>query len=97
MANQPRRGLKTEWIKGLNPEEVKRFKELFSNSTLVLDKLRSICYNNIRKIENSSRAQYESPSWAYLQADNNGYARAYREMIELLSLTEEDRDPKTNG
>lgn len=96
MANQPRQ-LKTEWIKGLKPDEVKRFKELFSGSTLVLDKLREICYNNIRKIENQSRSQYESPSWAYLQADNNGYRRAYREMIELLSLTEEDREATTNG
>lgn len=32
-----------------------------------------------------ARTSYDSPSWAYVQADNNGYERAISEVISLLS------------
>ena len=44
-----------------------------------------------RKIEEAQRVAktkdlYESPAWAYYQADNNGVVRAYTEILTLLDL-----------
>ena len=30
-------------------------------------------------------SQYESPAWAYAQADRNGAKRAYRKLLKILS------------
>ena len=45
---------------------------------LIEDKIRSY------KSETLSKEGYQDPSWAYKQADANGYERAMREIISLL-------------
>jgi hypothetical protein len=37
----------------------------------------------------SKSSDYDSPSWAYKQADQNGYNRALNDIIQLLNLKEE--------
>lgn len=41
-------------------------------------------------LDTLSKVAYETPNWAYLQADAVGYARAYKEIIELLTLDQEE-------
>jgi hypothetical protein len=92
-----RQTIKTDWIAGLDATQKEKFIQLLHSSHQVIDKLREICYNRVVRTGSQGKAQYDCPSWAYLAADQNGYRRAYEEIIELLSLTEDDKEAITNG
>ena len=79
--------MQTKWFQHLKTQaEQEEFKKVVLNSNLVLDRLRDLCYNTIKNGEKSSLTDYDSPSWAYKQADQLGYNRAYQEIITLLDL-----------
>ena len=82
--------MKTMWLKGLSAKEQAEFKEIFSNSNFLLDKLRKILYtklDNTRKVRITS---YDVGSWSHPQAHQNGYIEALTDILTLLG------DPK-NG
>lgn len=82
--------MKTVWTQGLkNPTEKEEFEKTVYASKKVLDKLREIVYNKINAVEKTSPEDYKSPSWAYLQADRNGYRRALEEITSILTLDAE--------
>jgi hypothetical protein len=83
--------MKTIWTQHLNTqEEREEFKKTILGSTKVLDRLREILYNKVYTQEsNLPTADYDSPSWAYKQADRNGYLRAHKELLDLLVLTKD--------
>ena len=54
-------------IKGKDEQE--KYKKSVLGSKIVLDKAKVICYNKIRVGERSKLTDYDSPSWAYRQAD----------------------------
>ncbi len=74
------------WYSNLPKSEQEEFKKLVLGSRKVLDRLHEICYNTIQNGVVSSKTDYDSPSWAYLQADQNGYLRAYKEILQLVTL-----------
>lgn len=79
--------LKTTWTQDLKTaSEREEFTKVVLNSSLVLDKLRKIVYNRVISGEKVAPSDYDSPSWSHKQADSNGYARAYREILELLDF-----------
>ena len=80
-----------QWFSSLPKAEQEEFKKLVLGSQKVLDKLSEICYNTIKNGESPSTSDYDSPSWAFKQADRNGYMRAYREIISLLNISDKDR------
>ena len=45
----------------------------------------------------AARSNYESPSWAYAQADSIGYVRALHECIGMLSDEKEEKVKKPRG
>lgn len=79
--------VKTEWLRGLSPQEQDRFKNNVLSSKIVLDKLIEICYNIHKSLDKVSY-DYDSPAWAYKQAHVNGQKEMLEKIISLCTLTE---------
>jgi hypothetical protein len=79
------------WVSNLvSKEEQEQFEEKIKSSQIILDRLTEICYNMIKESENRDN-DYDSPSWAYKQADSNGYRRALENIIKLTTY-KSDKD-----
>ena len=80
--------MKTAWTKGLKGEQLSEMKVVFlQNNTL---RTRTLALLN-EKLENSRKQRvlsesYESPNWAYKQADASGYERALLEIMSLFTV-----------
>lgn len=82
-----------DWINHLkDPEERNRFKKyvygcrsLLERQTAILDRMESELDS-----QESDPSQYESPSWAALQADRNGFRRALRKIKKLNNLDQKE-------
>lgn len=85
--------MQVKWFNNLPSNQQEDFKKLVTGSHKVLDRLKEICYNTIQNGELTKQVDYDCPSWAYKQADLNGYLRAYREIAELATLSS-DKDRK---
>lgn len=79
--------MKTIWFMDLPKDEQEGFKREVKSAKNVLDKLEQIVQNRIKQIVITD--DYDSPSWAYKQADRNGYNRALTEIINILHLDQE--------
>lgn len=82
--------LSTQWLQGVHQAEHLKYKERVLSSKEVLDKLIEILYNKVQAQSSSSDNDYESPSWAYKQADKVGYTRALKEVIELCNVSDRE-------
>lgn len=78
--------MKTNWTKGLSEQDAEVFVNQFKESRLLRRRLSELVSEKIKVSHTESRkkANYESASWAYLQADAVGYERALFEIISLL-------------
>lgn len=82
-----------DWTHHLKDQEEKnRFKKYllscktaFERQTALIDKMESEL-----DTEESDPGQYNSPSWAALQADRNGYRRALRKIKKLNNLDQKE-------
>lgn len=74
------------WFKGLKTKEEKdrRKQEIISHSTFIED-LKELLQAEFRK---DKFEDYDSPSWAYKQADLNGYNRALTKVLSILNIEE---------
>lgn len=79
--------MKKTWTIGLSEQLAEEVKGNFKSSALIRARLSAILNERIvtKRTEATSKTSYDSPSWAYLQADANGYERALNEVISLLS------------
>jgi hypothetical protein len=78
--------MQSRWFMHLkNEKERTNFKEFVMSSSIVLDRLKEIVYNVIKESEIKT-SDYNSPSWAYLQAHQNGRREALEEIIKLITL-----------
>lgn len=72
-----------KWTKGTKGEaKDRRKKEVLSYRTAFED-LKEVL---VDLQENVGTPDYESPSWAFKQADINGYNRAIERVINLINL-----------
>lgn len=78
--------MKTIWTSGLSKDKASELKADFIHSVYLRQRLSEILQNRIESARDAvvSSSRYESPSWAYIQADNIGYERGLREIISLL-------------
>jgi len=76
-----------QWASHLkDPKEKEEFKALVLSTNAVRSRLSDI----IEKMkEKPKKADYTVGSWAYLQADSNGYNRALEEVQKFLGVEEE--------
>jgi len=79
--------VKTIWFMDLPKDEQEGFKKQVKSAKDVLEKLEQIVKHKIKEIVVSD--DYDSPSWAFKQADRNGYNRALTEIINILNLDQE--------
>lgn len=79
--------MKKSWTVGLEPDQKKLMEQYFKESPLLRERLVHLLENKVRvrETDSTSLACYESPSWAHVQADANGYKRALMEVVELIS------------
>ncbi len=80
--------MKSHWFKECKSKEDKeKVKQvLFSNRESLL-RLESILESMLK--ETPSSADYDSPSWAYKQADRIGYNRALNQVLDIINLDKE--------
>lgn len=86
--------MQTRWFSNVPKDEQEDLKKLVLGSTKVLDKLKEICYNMCIVGNQPDTQDYDSPSWAYKQADRIGYLRALREIISLVDVSDHDTKRK---
>lgn len=82
--------LATEWTKHLRDKEAKEdFERLLRNSTISLGRLREILEEKLEALDRSEvkTEVYDSPNWAYKQADVNGCRRILMNLIQMLEFT----------
>lgn len=78
--------MKTVWTSGMNEEQKEELKSSFYASNEIRKRLKEILtmkYESAR-VEMRSKDTYESPNWAFKQADLCGYERALNEVISLI-------------
>jgi hypothetical protein len=77
--------LKLSLLKGMEPDVAQEFKGLFIEARLVRKRLIEVLEEKRRSVQSErlSKEDYTN-SWAYKQADLNGYERAVNELISLL-------------
>lgn len=81
--------MKSVWFQDLKGQEAEDFKKSVLGSKKVLDKLSKIVYTMIKDGEKSVTNDYDSPAWAFKQADAIGYKRALQRVIEVLTVDED--------
>ena len=75
--------MKTCWTSGgVNAADITK---AFKSGILLRKRLVDICNNKAESSQDVSTTGYESPGWAYRQADSVGYQRAMKEIISILS------------
>ena len=79
--------MKKTWIVNVNKELAEEIRGNFKSSALIRERLTAILNERITSKRNEvmAKTSYESPSWAFYQADALGYERALNEVISLIS------------
>lgn len=78
--------MKITWFNHLPKDKQEGFKKQINSSRDVLERLQQILED--KKTEVVLSTDYDNPSWAYKQADRNGYDRALTEVINLINMKE---------
>ena len=79
--------MKSSWFSGLEPDAKEQMESHYRSSPILRERLTHIIEGKIsnRLKETRSLEAFDNPSWAYKQADSNGYERALLEIINLIS------------
>lgn len=82
--------MKTSLLKGLNQQDRDEIKGLFIQSLRLRQQLIKTLEEKVKSAETDilTKESYDSPSWAYKQADYIGYKRGITEIISLLTNEE---------
>lgn len=89
----------SKWTQHLsNPEDKAKFQQEIYGAKRVLDRLRDIVSEKETSmdVQEMSLNSYESPSWAYRQAHNNGFKQCLTAFSNLINLDQKENtnDPK---
>lgn len=78
--------MKESWTKGLDEQRTKDIRGDFKSSLLVRKRLAEMLEGKVKTslVASLNKSNYETANWAYLMADNVGYARAMNEIINLI-------------
>lgn len=86
------KGISTAWTKNLKtPQEVSEFESTLRRSIFILGRLKSLLKEWQEDLDRQEGRgdDYESPSWAFKQANRNGEKHQLRKTLDLLSFLEE--------
>ena len=78
--------MKSSWTLGCKPQQMEEVRKEYASSPVLRERLHKLLQDKLDVSEQTSQAKvnYEKPSWAYHQADANGYKRAINEIISLI-------------
>lgn len=76
--------MKLTWVSHLPKDQQEGFKKQINSAQDILERLQQILEDKRTKVVLST--DYDNPSWAYKQADRNGYDRALTEVINLINM-----------
>jgi len=80
--------LKSNWFKECKTKEDKdKVRQLILSNRESLERLKEILGPMLK--DTPPTADYDSPSWAYKQADRIGYNRALNQVLDLINLDKE--------
>jgi hypothetical protein len=80
----------TDWTKNLTNEKEKvEFEAMLMNSS-ILTRLKELVDQKYLELDaqETTKDAYDTPSWAYKQADKNGYRRSLKYFDQLLQHLE---------
>ena len=89
--------MKTVLKKGLTKEQAVEIESDFKASAFFRERLSAILEDKVDALRKEVRQKnsYDSPSWAYVQADYIGFERAIYEVISLISNDSVEKETKT--
>lgn len=80
--------MKSNWFKECKTKEDKdKVRQLILSNRESLERLKEILGPMLK--DTPPTADYDSPSWAYKQADRIGYNRALNQVLDLINLDKE--------
>lgn len=84
--------MKNSWTQGLSEQQEQEVRKEYAQSPVLRERLKTLLDAKIAVSDGNaqSKVNYEKPSWAYYQADANGYKRAINEIISLISTKSVD-------
>ncbi len=79
--------LQASWTKGLEKDAEIDVRRNYAEALVLRRRLTEILEGKMRSsyLNAHSKEGYDSPNWAYQQADARGYERALHEIIKLIS------------
>jgi hypothetical protein len=82
--------MQTRWNKNLDDQGKKDLNSSLLASNFAFSQLAVLISDDIDSSvkANETKGGYESPNWAYAQADHIGELRAYRKILRLIDLKE---------
>lgn len=80
--------LPLDWIKDLDQKQREELEKQLRAARKPLLKIRQLVINKLVQLEKEqvSKRNYDSPSWAYLQADINGEVRGLQYYLQLTDF-----------
>lgn len=80
--------MNTQWLSTISKQDREEFKQRILLAEPVLERLQEVINGKLSQSSSEilSKTNYESPSWALMQADHVGYTRALNELISFISL-----------
>jgi|TARA_R110000796_G_scaffold172673_1_gene289660 hypothetical protein len=80
--------MKAAWFKECKSiKEKQAVRQALQSNKESLDRLKEILEPMLK--DTTPAADYDSPSWAYKQADRNGFNRAVTTVLDLINLDKE--------
>lgn len=80
--------MKAAWFKDCKSKKQKEaVAQVLQSNRESLDRLKDILEPMLK--DTTPAADYDSPSWAYKQADRNGFNRAVTTVLDLINLDKE--------
>ena len=82
--------MQSRWFKGLDDTQKGELRSTLLLSNFVFSRLSKLIQEDLDACikGQESKDRYESPVWAYLQADYIGKIRAYKEILRLINIKE---------
>lgn len=79
--------MQTRWFKGLDKQAEADLRVGLLASINVLTRMETLLHEELEASQATqcSKDLYDSPSWAYQQADSIGQQRAFRKILRLIS------------
>lgn len=87
----------TAWYKHLDdPEQIQNFKHTVISAGAVLRRQSELADEMEADLDRQelNTTVYDKPNWDYRQADNNGYRRCLKHWRHLITLHDEDFQPR---